>query len=483
MPNTIVLRGGRVVDPESMLDAPRNVAITGHTITAVTEDELEADTVVDVSGLVVAPGFIDLHSHAQTLAGRRLQAHDGVTTALDLEVGRSPVDKAYAYEASTGSPIHYGFSASWASARMRSLTGVVGDGSVESAFYVLGTTAWRAPCELPQLLGLLSEDLAQGAIGVGLLLGYAPEIDPLEYLEIARLVAEARVPTFTHCRDLVEVSPSTKVDGAEEIVRAASETGAHMHYCHINSTSGRHIDRVLQVVEACRKAGGQVTTEAYPYGSGATAIGAAFLAPERLRERGLTPASLTYLPTGERVADEATLRELRANDPAALVVVEQLNEDDPADFALLCRSFTGERTLVASDAIPLVATSAGFDPLRWPPTGALTHPRSAGCFSRVLRLWREEGRPLSDAVRRCSLLPAQVLEASCSAMRSKGRAQPGADADLVVFDPARATDQATYADPVRPSSGVQHLLVDGVFVIRDGQLVPDAAPGRLITSG
>ena len=484
--HTIVLRGGRVVDPESMLDGVRNVGIAGGSVTAVTEDELDGSSVIDASGLVVAPGFIDLHSHAQALAGRRLQAHDGVTTALDLEVGRSPFENASTLESSVGSPVHYGFSASWASARMQVLTGFIADGGLESAFSVLGSTAWRTPCttaQLSQVLSQLTDDLARGALGIGLLMGYAPEVDPLEYLEIARLAAHARVPTFTHCRDLVEVLPTTRIDGAEEIVRAASETGAHMHYCHLNSTSGRHIDRVLGLVERCKEGGGHVTTEAYPYGSGATAIGAPFLAPERLSERGLTPRSLTYLPTGERVSDEDRLRELRATDPDALALVELLREDDPAELAWLRRSYTSEGTIIASDAMPLVATSGEFDPLQWPLSGVVTHPRTAGCFSRVLRLWREEGRPLSDAIRRCALLPAQVLEASCAAMRSKGRVRPGADADLVIFDPARVTDQASYSDTTRPSTGVQHLLVDGVFVIRDGELVPGAHPGRLIRAG
>jgi dihydroorotase-like cyclic amidohydrolase len=487
VPYDIVLRGGRVIDPESMLDGHRNVAINGRTVVAVAEGELDAATIIDVSGLVVAPGFIDLHSHAQTLAGRRLQAHDGVTTALDLEVGRTPIRNAYAREAQLGSPIHFGYAASWASARAQVLTGLEADGGVASAFSVLGETAWRGPCtadQRAQLLSVLADDLAAGAIGIGLLMGYAPEVDPAEYLEIARVAANAGVPTFTHCRDLVELSPTTKMDGAEEIVRAATETGAHMHYCHVNSTSGRHVDRVLGLVERCQRAGGGLTTEAYPYGSGATAIGAAFLAPERLPERGLTPASLTYLPTGERVADEARLRQLRASDPDGLAIIELLNEQDPADFAQLRRALTFPDAIIASDSMPLVPVSGEFDPLEWPLTSAvLTHPRSAGCFSRVLRLWREEGRALADAIRRCTLLPARVLEPSCAAMRAKGRVQPGADADLVVFDPDRVTDQATYRDTTRLSSGIRHLLVDGVFVIHDGELVPDAWPGRLITTG
>ncbi len=217
----VVMTGGRVVDPESGLDGQRNVGISGSTVAAVTEAPLDGTTVIDVSGLVVAPGFIDLHSHAQTLAGRRLQAHDGVTTALDLEAGRSPVEKAYDREALLGSPIHYGFSASWGSARMRALTGVVADGGVESALSILGNADWRVPCtpkQLSQTLALLADDLARGAIGVGLLLGYAPDVDPVEFLEVAKLAGEFGVPTFTHCRDLVEILPTTKIDGAEEIV-------------------------------------------------------------------------------------------------------------------------------------------------------------------------------------------------------------------------------------------------------------------------
>ena len=116
MPYDIVLSGGRVFDPESGLDQRCDVALEGRRVVAV-GDALDAPTTIDVSGLAVAPGFIDLHSHAQTLPGRRLQACDGVTTALELEAGRAPVDLAYAREARRGSPIHFGFSASWAGAR------------------------------------------------------------------------------------------------------------------------------------------------------------------------------------------------------------------------------------------------------------------------------------------------------------------------------------------------------------------------------
>jgi cytosine/adenosine deaminase-related metal-dependent hydrolase len=480
--HNVVLVGGRVVDPETGFDRVCDVEIDGESIKAV-GDGLDGATSVDVSGFVVAPGFIDLHSHAQTLPGRRLQACDGVTTALDLEAGRAPVELAYASEATRGSPINYGFSASWAAARMHVVGEQPLDGRAATIFGGLIGTRWQraaTPAQVARVLDQISADLAAGAVGIGVLIGYTPGVDPSEYLAVAELAATASVPTFTHSRDIVELTPETLIDGAEEIARAAGTTGAHMHYCHINSTSARHIDRVLGLVDRCQAEGSRVTTEAYPYGSGSTAIGAAFLAPERLRERFRDTTSITYLRTGERVASDDRLRELRATDPGGAVIVEFLDESDPGDAALLRRSLAFPDTIVASDAMPPLWTDTeGMDVTAWPlPPEAVTHPRTAGTFGRALRLWRQEGTPLTEAVRRATLLPAQVLGDVVPAMRRKGRVQAGADADLVVFDAARVTDQATYEASTRPSSGIIHVMVGGTFVVRDGELVPDALPGK-----
>jgi dihydroorotase-like cyclic amidohydrolase len=480
----LVLAGGRVVDPETGFDRVCDVGIDGDSVAAV-GDGLDGATTVDVRGLVVAPGFVDLHSHAQTLPGRRLQACDGVTTALDLEAGRSPVEIAYAREAKRGSPINYGFSASWAAARMHVMADGPLDGGAAALFGGLAGTDWQraaTAAQVARILDRVSTDLAAGAVGIGVLVGYAPGVDPAEFLAVAELAAAAGVPTFTHSRDIVELAPETWVDGAEEIVRAAGTTGAHMHYCHINSTSGRHVDRVLGLVGRCQVEGAHVTTEAYPYGSGSTAIGAAFLAPERLRERFRDTTAITYLRTGERIADEARLRELRATDPGGLVIAEFLDETEPSDAALLRRSLVFPDAIVASDGMPPLWTDAArMDLTAWPlPSEAVTHPRTAGTFGRALRLWRQEGAPLMEAVRRATLLPAQVLGGSVPAMRRKGRVQAGTDADLVVFDELRVTDQATYDASTRPSSGIAHVVVGGTFVVLDGELVPDALPGRAV---
>jgi N-acyl-D-aspartate/D-glutamate deacylase len=483
----IVLRGGRVVDPESGLDAVADVAIGDGRITRLGADLPGGPSGgVDVAGLVVTAGFVDLHSHVTDLAGMRLQALDGVTTALELEAGASPVAAAYRSAAVQGRPTNYGFATSWAQVRMDEVAGFAPDGTLPDFLSRLGDPRWQRPAETAQLSALISRlavDLADGALGIGVLLGYAPAVEPAEYLRVAALAAEADVPTFTHARDLIEIVPDTAIDGAEEIVRAADQTGARMHYCHINSTSQRHIDRVLGLVSRAQEAGAQVSTEAYPYGSGMTAIGAAFLAPERLAERGLTPSSLTYAPTGERVASEARLRELRQADPGGLAIFALLDEDDPTDRSLLLRSLTFPGSVVASDAMPLTWTGPGLksDPAAWPPPAtAITHPRTAGTFSRAVRLLTRGAKPLglAQVLSKCSLEPARLLEDRVPAMRRKGRLQVNADADVLVFDPAHLSDQATYTHSTRPSTGIRHVLVNGAFVVRDGWIVADARPGR-----
>ncbi|GAA3468151.1 amidohydrolase family protein [Nonomuraea roseola] len=482
----LVLSGGRVIDPETGLDAVRDVGVSGGQVREVSATPLAGVTVVDVRGLVVCPGFIDLHSHSADQAGHRLQALDGVTTVLELEAGSYPVAAAYRQAAAEGRPLNYGFATSWAVARMAVLAGVRPGGDIDDFMANIGRPEWQRPAPaaaVRRIVEMLERDLADGALGIGILVGYAPRIDPSEYLAVAALAARAGLPTYTHARELVELDATTPIDGAEEIVKAAAETGAHMHYCHVNSTSIQHVDRVLGLVERVRAEGARVTTEAYPYGAGMTGVGAAFLAPEILHRRGLTPHSLGLLGAEGRLADEAALREVRRRDPGAAVFVHLLDEHDPAQFAFIERALAFPDAAVATDAVPLLWRSGTADPTAWPlPEGVVSHPRTAGTYGRVLRLLvREKGLlSLAEAVRRCTLVPADVV--GVPAMRRKGRVQPGCDADLTVFDPSTVADRATYESTILPSAGFAHVVVGGEFVVRDGELLPESLPGRPVTA-
>lgn len=473
----LALVGARVVDPESGLDAVRAVGVRGGTIASVTETPPPATTVLDVTGLVLAPGFVDLHSHAQDQVGMRLQALDGVTTALELEAGGLPVATRYQRALDEGRPINFGYSAGWQVGRMHLFDGVPVDGdALDVGLANVHQPNWHrpaAPDGVARLLDLLGREVADGALGLGVLLGYAPDTDRSEYLALASLAASLGVPCWTHMRH-------AGLDGVTEVLAAAERTGAHLHICHLNSSSEGDSEEICAAITEARAGGARVTTEAYPYGAASTNIGAPFLSPEALAERGRPTTTVTYLATGERVADAARLRQLRSDDPGGLVILDFLDEANPVERDLLLRSLLLTDTVIATDTMPIVDGGVRLAGDVWPvPPTARVHPRSAGGYARTFRwLVRELGAlSMMEAVRRCSLLPALMLEAAAPAMRDKGRVRPGADADLVLFDPATIADRATYTE-VRPSAGIAHVLVNGEFVVRDYRLVLDAMPGR-----
>ena len=266
-------------------------------------------------------GFIDLHSHAYDIGGARLQAMDGVTTALELEAGVAPVRIAYERAAAAGRPVNYGFATSWALARMEVLDGVRLDGELRTLFANVASPGWQraatgardSPCPGPAG-GRHRRRRARHRRAGRLRAAARPD----EYLAVAALAANASVPTFTHSRDLIEFAPDTLIDGAEEIVRAAGETGAHMHYCHVNSTTMRQADRVLGLVERARAGGRASQHRGVPVRRGHDGDRRRVPRPGTAQRTRPRADALTYAPTGERIATADRLRELRAADPGGL---------------------------------------------------------------------------------------------------------------------------------------------------------------------
>jgi N-acyl-D-glutamate deacylase len=483
-PFDLVVRGGRVIDPESGLDAIRDIGIRHGRIALIAKGRLVGRRTLDAAGLIVAPGFIDLHSHAVQLLGARVQAHDGVTTALELEAGVLPVAAFYDRIAARGWPINYGASASWALARMAAVRDVTPESVAGGGLGVLAGFGDHEPASaelLDRIRGHLERALDEGAPGIGVLLGYAPRTGRREFADLNRWAAARGVPTFTHLRFNAQVEPQSAFESFQEALAAAAVSGAHLHLCHVNSVAGRMARLVLADIARAQQRGLRVSVEAYPYGAGSTAIGAAFFRGDELARSGLKKEDFTR--DGKALTAEEFDR-LQREAPGTRVIVHVLRPDtDPEDRAILDASVLFPGGAIASDAVlwqidgRAVLTHADIWPL---PEAAFAHPRNAGTFSRFLRVYVRERQAISlrDALAKTSLIPARILERGVPEMRRKGRIATGMDADLVVFDLATIADRATYEKPAQISTGVHHLLVAGVPVIEKGVLDPNSRPGR-----
>lgn len=480
-----MLANGRVIDPESGLDDVRHVGIRGTQIAAVSKMPLTGKRVVDANGLVVAPGCIDLHAHGQELPSARMQAFDGVTTALELETGFLPVAKFYERRAKEGRPIHYGCSAGWAHARVAVLEKLEPDASPRFMLRAFALPNWTQrpadEAETERILARVEQGLKEGGLGIGMLAGYAPGFGQKENYRLHKLAVRYGVPTFIHVRYMGLVEPQSSFAAYQEVVAMAASTGAHVHICHFNSTSLRDIEVCARLIADAQKRGLHISTEAYPYGTGWTGINAAFLKrPDWRKHMGMDYSDIVYLKTGERLTKER-MEELQKSDPGGSILLRFLDPEKAADQALLDRSVLFPGGAIASDGGDWEIDGKTVTGDVWPVPGkAVAHPRAAGTFCRILGPYVRDRKVLTlpEAIRRCSLIPAQLLEKSVPAMKNKGRVKVGADADLIVFDPATVTDRATFEKPLQTSAGMRHVIVGGVFVVRDGELVRDAMPGR-----
>jgi N-acyl-D-glutamate deacylase len=484
----MVISGGRVVDPASGMDAVGDVAVVDGRIAAVGTGLGGAERVIDATGLVVAPGFIDLHAHGQSIPADRMQAFDGVTTTLDLEAGVMPVAAWYRHQAAQGRVLNYGASTNWAFARIGAMTGSNEESSLEAFGRAMRDRRWvenvASETEVAGILDRLANGLNEGGIGIGILNAYAPGAGVQELAAVCQLAAAHGVPTFTHVAYMSRIDPESAAEAYIRLIGYAGATGAHMHICHFNSSSKTDIERCVRLVAKAQAQGLPITVEAYPYGTGSTVLAAAFFSdPEFEARNGTGYDSVQRVTDGRRFRDREELLAAQAEEPATLVLWHILDIENNAHHRdLLDMSVLYPGGAIASDAMPWTRSDGSiYTGDAWPlPEDATSHPRSAGCFTRFIREWVRERQAVSllEGVRKCALIPAEILAASTPAMRAKGRLQPGADADVVVFDFSALTDRAEFSAMNRPAEGVRHLLVSGRPVITDGVLDLAARPGQ-----
>ena len=444
------------MDPESKLDAVRNIGLRDGRIAFITREAIRGRDTIDARGLVVAPGFIDIHAHGQTAETYRFYSLDGVTTTLELELGTSDVDAWYR-ERSAGQRINYGVSIGHIKVRMA----VTGD---SGTFMPLDEGAYRAstPAMIEEIAKRIEIGLSQGAVDIGAGFPYTPAATRDELLAVFRLAATTKTPVHVH------ITPG--VDGLKEALSLASETNAPLHVVHINSSALAETPVMLEMISDARAHGHDVTTEAYPYAAGMTEIQSATIQDIYKSAPDARLAELEWPKTGERLNRASFERYGRIGGP----IVVHTNTEQMVAAAINC-----PLTIIASDAYWQNGTG---------------HPRTAGTFARVLGRYvrdtvgAQHAAPLRnvhslslmDAIRKMTLMPAQRLEARVPAMRQKGRLRVGADADITIFDPSTVMDRSTYREPSLPPVGIQHVIVNGVSVVANGQALEGVAPGEAV---
>jgi len=372
---------------------------------------------------------------------------DGVTSSLELEAGAPDINAWYAERAGK-TVLNYGASIGHIRVRMK----VMND---PGDFLPSGAAIHKAASdeELKQIAQQLEQGLKQGAVAVGFSTAYTPGATAWETLEVFRIAAKYKASVHVHLRSARDKS----LESINEVLGPAAVTGAPLHIVHLNSSGTEFTPQLLSIIAEARSHGMDVTTECYPYTAGMTKIASAIFNEGWRQNLGIDYKDLQWPDTGERLTAESFARYRKTSG----WVITFTNTEEMVKAAVV-----SPLTMIASDGIPYV--------------DGRSHPRSAGTYARILGHYVREEKSISlmDALRKMSFAPAQRLEKRTPAMRNKGRIRVGADADITVFDPSRVTDRATYQQPGLHSEGIQHVLVNGVPVVKDGRLQEGSTPGR-----
>ena len=459
----IVLKGGRVIDPETKLDAIKNVGIINNRIAQISSESLKGKETIDATGLVVSPGFIDLHVHGRGLKEQEYKLHDGVTTMLELEWGIEFLDKWYASRASR-SLINYGASVCWPFERFKALgkyqkefnelnqLAIKGDSPIDSLFVKIQISYndSLSTAQTNQMLENIRNSLAEGGIGIGLPIGYLPTVKQEEVFRVYQLAGQLKATLFTHIRE------GGGITSVQQVIADAALSGAPVHIVHINSSTLGRIRFGIELVELAKQKGIDISTELYPYTAASTILQSAVFDPGWQQRLGITYGDLQWVATGERLTKESF--ETYRKSPGIVIIHSMKHE-----WIRYGVAYPG--TIIASDAMPYAP---------------LAHPRTAGTYARLLGKYvrEEKALDLPTAIEKMTLLPAKRLEGISPMMRAKGRIQIGADADITIFDPDKVIDKATFDKGLAFSEGIEYVIVNGSIVLRHEKTVADLFPGQ-----
>ena len=353
-----VIVNGRVIDPEKKINTILNVGVHRGLIQTMTTNAINGKKVIDASGLIVAPGFINLHVHTMDNETFKLLAQDGVSSALELEGGHYNIDEFYQTRANK-SYLNYGTSVGHMPTRMHLYEdpgNMIASGPA--------ATKKATKQELLFILKEIEKGLSRGALGIGFALAYTPGASEYEILEAFRLSARYQAPAFVHTR----FSGSNSLRGLMEVIAYSSITRSPLHIHHITSTGGKYSLGLLKIIEEVNaKSQLNITTEVYPYTKGMTSIQANFFKQEHfLNKKIFKYKEFLYVRTGE-LLNETNFDKYQKQ--GGWVVFGNIPKQ-VVDKAIL-----HPLVMIASDTI--LVNGKG-------------HPRNVGSFSKILRYYVRE---------------------------------------------------------------------------------------------
>ena len=439
----VVILGGRVMDPASRRDRIANVGIRKGRIQSITSRVISGRITLQARGKVVSPGFVDILA-GTTPTGDPYKIADGVTTVIATHGGPVDVSRWLAEQRERRPVLNYGT--------------VVGHGSLRRAVGADDRNGPATPEQVARMAMLAEQAMREGALGVGFGIEYVPGASGQEMMALARVAARRDASIHVHIRLPHVFDP---FQGINEMIAASAVTGVRAQVVHIGSMAIRRQKEALELIDAARARGIDIAADVYPYTAWMTSIQSAIFDPGWRKKYALDYDDLVWVVTGERLTAE-TFAKFRAQ--GGFVACHQIPEEE------IILALKHPHVSVASDGV-----------IR---PGPANHPRGAGTFSRVLGVYVREQQVLSLmlALRKMTVMPVKRLQAAAPALKRKGRLQVGMDADITVFDPKTVIDRATFQEPARTSTGIVHVLVNGVPVLRNGLPVEGARPGRPIVS-
>ena len=449
----VLVWGGTVVDPSQGLECRADVVcedgIVSDILISDTEDELEkqkriADMIIDASGKVVSPGFIDIHMHEDPYDERtdkirqnisKCMVRMGVTTAVGGNCGSN-----------NAPPDHY-------------LDVVDRDGHAVNLALMAGHTFLRNQCSdtgkydsvddktVEAMVKLGKQYLDAGCVGISFGVKYIPGTRWEEIIALAKLCKNGNKVVSSHVRNDVD----RVFDACAELAEIGREAGVKVQFSHIGSMGGYgQMERLLTQIESYRAEGIDLMCDCYPYDAFSTEIGATTYDTENFAEYNSDYSNILLCDgpyAGQRCTKEI-VDEMRATRPDTMTVGYFMRQSD-IDMAL-----GAPYVMLGSDGI-LVEDQG--------------HPRAAGAFPRFLRQYAASKKiTLSDAIAKVTTMAAKRLQ-----LDKKGSLKPGCDADIVVFDLNRVEDRATYTEPVLPPEGIDWVLIGGNVAVENGELVRD----------